>query len=421
MTTQTQDSKPWPSGPAGLERVPAHWSVGSLRNFAEFTTGWTPPTGNDAAYDGELPWANISDLTAATNGWIDSTTKTISTEATEGREPCRAGDVLFAFKLSVGATARARMPMFTNEAIAVFRPSPTLDPAYAVYALPEFLPLNANTNIYGAKLLNSSLMKAAPVALPPLHEQRAIADYLDRETAQIDTLIEEQQRLLKLIDERRQGLLAAAFADLPRTSSISRLAGLDALRDGDWVESKDQDPAGEVRLLQLADVGDGVFKDRSDRRLNLVTFERLGCSYVLPGDILIARLPDPIGRACIVPEGLGPTNTVVDVAVLRVDPTKVDRRFAMFAINELQTRSAIEALQGGATRQRVARKALGRVPVAQPDFAVQRAVADKLERSLGKLDELTREASAFIELSKERRAALIAAAVTGQINLDVAS
>ena len=124
MTTQTQDSKPWPSGPAGLERVPAHWSVGSLRNFAEFTTGWTPPTGNDAAYDGELPWANISDLTAATNGWIDSTTKTISTEATEGREPCRAGDVLFAFKLSVGATARARMPMFTNEAIAVFRPSP---------------------------------------------------------------------------------------------------------------------------------------------------------------------------------------------------------------------------------------------------------------------------------------------------------
>ncbi|MDM2059987.1 restriction endonuclease subunit S, partial [Mycobacteroides abscessus] len=85
--------------------------------------------------------------------------------------------------------------------------------------------------------------------------------------------------------------------------------------DGDWVESKDQDPDGDVRLIQLADVGDGVFRDRSSRFLTSEKAKELRCTFLEPGDVLVARMPEPLGRACIFP-GVGqPAVTAVDVCI----------------------------------------------------------------------------------------------------------
>src|SRR4051812_24815570 len=69
--------------------------------------------------------------------------------------------------------------------------------------------------------------------------------------------------------------------------------------DGDWVESKDQDPSGEVRLIQLADIGDGAYRDRSNRFMTKSKADELRCTTLLDGDVLIARMPDPLGRACV--------------------------------------------------------------------------------------------------------------------------
>jgi type I restriction enzyme S subunit len=79
--------------------------------------------------------------------------------------------------------------------------------------------------------------------------------------------------------------------------------------NGDWIETKDQEPDGEVRLIQLADIGDGTFLNRSHRFLTLPTADRLGCTFLQEGDLLVARMPDPLGRATIFPEmstGLSP-------------------------------------------------------------------------------------------------------------------
>ena len=65
--------------------------------------------------------------------------------------------------------------------------------------------------------------------------------------------------------------------------------------DGDWVESKDQDPLGEVRLVQLADVGDGEYRNRSSRFLTQAKADELRCTALQPGDVLIARMPEPLG------------------------------------------------------------------------------------------------------------------------------
>ncbi|MFD8206302.1 restriction endonuclease subunit S [Streptomyces sp. NPDC059695] len=188
-----------------------------------------------------------------------------------------------------------------------------------------------------------------------------------------------------------------------RQVSLASLAVSGGFHDGDWVESKDQDPDGEIRLLQLADIGDGFFRDRSDRRINEAAFGRLNCSPVLAGDVLIARMPDPLGRACIVPQEVGRAVTVVDVAVLRCDDTKADRRYVTYAVNAAPTRSFMASLQDGATRQRIPRKRLGRVQIPLPELPEQGAIADFLDRETARIDVLIEEQKRLIEMLRERR------------------
>ncbi|MBE0974925.1 hypothetical protein IH776_26780 [Escherichia coli] len=210
--------------------------------------------------------------------------------------------------------------------------------------------------------VNREELSGAPWLVPALAEQRRIADYLDRETATIDALIDKQSELIRLSKTRRvlmiNAVLEESWSSSPLTS-IKSLTRTHGLVDGDWVESKDQDPEGRVRLTQLADVGDGFFRDRSDRWVNDETFDRLRCFALNAGDILIARMPDPIGRACVVPALPYRAITVVDVAILR-PVGHADSRYLTYVLNGSRVRGAFESLQDGATRQRITRKNLDR-------------------------------------------------------------
>src|ERR1022692_1462760 len=103
-----------------------------------------------------------------------------------------------------------------------------------------------------------------------------------------------------------------------RLLTVASLSGSGGLMvDGDWIETKDQDPRGKVRLIQLADIGDGAFLNKSSRFLTKAKAIELGCTFLEPGDVLIARMPDPLGRACIFP-GVGcQAVTAVDVCIWR--------------------------------------------------------------------------------------------------------
>ncbi|GAA1572358.1 restriction endonuclease subunit S [Dermacoccus profundi] len=255
------------------------------------------------------------------------------------------------------------------------------------------------------------------VPVEPLSEQQAIEDYLDRETAKIDTLIEKQTTMIERLRERQAAVISTAVADRGDAVTLASLSQRGGFFDGDWVESKDQDPQGEIRLLQLADVGDGQFRDRSDRRVNAATFARLRCSALRADDILIARMPDPLGRACVLPSDQAGAITVVDVAVLRVDHARAVPKYVMYALNSAAARSAIEVQQDGATRQRIPRKKLGKIALPVPPLDEQREIAAYLDRETAKIDNLIAKVERHIELAKERRAALITAAVTGQIDV----
>lgn len=173
--------------------------------------------------------------------------------------------------------------------------------------------------------------------------------------------------------------------------------------DGDWVESKDQDPNGEIRLTQLADVGDSFFLDKSDRWINSNKFCELQCTEVLPGDILIARMPDPIARSTILPEGLGySVITVVDVAILRAG-TGWNSRYVMWAINSSSFRNDVDSRVSGSTRQRISRSALGRTKLFRPPLETQQRIADYLDRETAEIDAAVADLDKYVELLEKRR------------------
>jgi type I restriction enzyme, S subunit len=157
-------------------------------------------------------------------------------------------------------------------------------------------------------------------------------------------------------------------------TTVGKLTAKNSLfSDGDWVESKDQDPAGLNRLIQLADIGDGKFIDKSARFLNDEQFNRLNCTPLERGDILIARMPDPLGRACIFPFAGGKYATVVDVAVIRT--SNADHYWLMSAINSSDFRFQIDLNASGTTRTRIARGALSQIPLVAPPLPEQQKIA----------------------------------------------
>jgi type I restriction enzyme S subunit len=155
--------------------------------------------------------------------------------------------------------------------------------------------------------------------------------------------------------------------------------------DGDWIEKKDQDPNGDVRLIQLADIGDGFFKDVSNRYITSEKAKELNCTYLEKGDILIARLPEPLGRACIFPLE-GKYITAVDIAVVRVVRDDIEPKYLMNLINSVGFRAEIKKYESGTTRKRISRKNLGKIEFSIPDIGEQRKKIEKLEETMSSLD-----------------------------------
>ena len=157
--------------------------------------------------------------------------------------------------------------------------------------------------------------------------------------------------------------------------------------DGDWVETKDQDPNGGVRLIQLADLGDGSFLDKSSRFLTRAKAYELNCTFLAKGDLLVARMPDPLGRCCIFPlDGVEKYVTVVDVCAVRLGTSPITPKYMMYLINSPRTRANIEALKSGSTRKRISRGNFASVEIPLAPQNEQNRIIAKIQELFSELD-----------------------------------
>lgn len=151
------------------------------------------------------------------------------------------------------------------------------------------------------------------------------------------------------------------------------------LTDGDWIENKDQSLSG-IRLIQTGNIGKGYFKDKSDsyKFISESTFYDLDCKEVFPGDILVSRLPDPIGRACIVPQLNGKLITAVDCTIIRIKELLLSQFFIYYTMSNVYY-SRIKNFITGAVRKRISRSNLSRIEIPIPPLQTQHQIVEELD------------------------------------------
>ena len=167
--------------------------------------------------------------------------------------------------------------------------------------------------------------------------------------------------------------------------------------DGNWIESKDQSESG-IRLIQTGNIGNGYYINKEARAkfISEDTFKNLKCTEVFEGDCLVSRLPDPIGRACIVPLIKGRAITSVDCSILRFKPNILASYFVYFSQCKKYTLN-IKKSSTGSTRKRISRSNLGNILVPIPPLPIQGKIVKELDTLS---DIITKKKEQLAELDK---------------------
>jgi type I restriction enzyme S subunit len=425
------------SGVAWLGVIPAHWSVKRLKYISQITSsgvwGEDPPL--DSTGYRVATTANIDMI-----GKIDVDGMTVRALSEEDLKQglCLPGDIIVV-KSSGSATnvitGKAGLvkeehgPIcFSNFTLRVRPSRKDTDNRFVWYFLNSDvvraqIRLMVSTTTYPNLQVSEYGLFSLPV--PHFEEQRAIADYLDRETAKIDALVAAKERLLEILAEKRRVLITRAVtrglnpgAQL-RDSGIPWLGPIPAhweLERARWLfhERDERSETGEEEMLTVSHLT-GV-TPRSEKNVNMFEAETTeGYKVCYTGDLVINTLWAWMGAM-----GVSPMHGIVSPAYHiytpceRLDPAYVDLlvRIPVFAEEAIRFSKGVWS-----SRLRLYPEGLYEIWLPVPPRDEQRVIVAHIASETIKLDALRAAAERTISLSKERRAALIGAAVTGRIKV----
>ena len=427
------------SGVPWLGRVPAHWNLTRLRFIAHFNPskseiGSLPPE-TEVSF---LPMDAIGDDGSLR---LDATRPLSAVE--QGYTYFRDGDLLIAkitpcFENGKGALAAGLLGGigFGTTELIVVRPLPGRAVASYLNWLfmgPDFR--NAGTAaMYGAggqKRVPDEFVRNFVVAVPPPAEQRAIAAFLDRECGKIGALVAEQERLIALLKEKRQAVISHAVTKGLDPSAPMKDSGVPWLGrvPAHWRSVRVKDcfqivngatpPSdtpeywdGDIVWVTPADLSNiqGWDITKSQRTISPNGLFACAATIVQPGSIVISTRA-PIGSI-----GIAAVPLCTNQGCRALVPCAgTETRFFAYALTAFTLE--LNLYGRGTTFSELSADALGAFPICVPPPAEQRAIAAFLDRECGKIDTLISESERAIALLKERRAALISAAVTGKIDV----
>lgn len=423
------------SGVEWLGEVPEHWLVKRYKQvFSE--RGERSLDGSEelmsvSAYYGVRPRAET----------LDEGDHLSRAESLEGYKICRKNDLVMNIMLA------------WNRGLGFSWQDGIVSPAYCVFHVidgsnPNYLDYLVRSDdatryfkAYSAGVIDSRLRLYPEtfgrlyVAIPPAVEQAQIARFLDHETARIDVLIEEQQCLIELLKEKRQAVISHAVTKGLDPSVPMKDSGVKWLGEvpAHWVVQPLMSLTAPGRAIMYGivlpgenvEVGIPIVKggDVKPGRLELDRLCRttkeieapFARARLRPKDIVYS-IRGTIGDAELVPDELHNANITQDVA--RISPRdRVDSGWLLYVMKSNPVFFQLEQRSLGAAVRGINICDLKRARVPVPPESEQVKIAEFLEMNVARLNELIAEATSGIDLLKERRSALISAAVTGKIDL----
>jgi type I restriction enzyme S subunit len=263
--------------------------------------------------------------------------------------------------------------------------------------------------------------KNEPFLWMPLPEQQRIVTILDECFAAIDKAKANAEQNLKNANELFRSSLQAVFEN--KGGGWKKILLKDAcsvFADGNWIESKDQSQDG-IRLVQTGNIGFGVFKDKEDkaRFISEETFHRLRCTEILAGDLLVSRLPDPVGKSCIIPEINSKMITGVDCTIIR-PKDNLSSKFLCYYQMSNQYLKDVQSLVSGSTRQRISRKNLGIIEIPLPSLDLQKRIVQKLDAFLAEIKKLEAIYQQKINDLEELKKSVLQKAFSGELRTQTA-
>ena len=272
---------------------------------------------------------------------------------------------------------------------------------------------------------------------PPEPEQRAIAAFLDRETARIDALVGKKERLIELLQEKRTALITRAvtkgldpnvpmkdsgvewLGEIPAHWEVKRIRDIaDSLQTGPFGSQlhAGEYVSGGCPVINPADLQNGQLVPDWDCTVDDATARRLERHRLTAGDILFARRGE-LGRCGLATQQQQGWICGTGSLRLRTRPDVATPRFVLRLLSTSGVRDWLQLQSVGSTMQNLNTAIIGRIPMVLPMPAEQEAITAHLDRETTRLDALVAKVRDAIERLKELRTALISAAVTGKIDV----
>ena len=425
------------SGVEWLGDVPEHWDVKRLKQVCEVF----PSNVDKKTYENETPvfLCNYTDVYYNENitPHIDFMAATASADQIK-KFTLRGGDTIItkdsetADDIAIAAYVPQDMPgVICGYHLSMIRPREATCGAF-MKRLFDSIYVKSCCAVYANGLTRVGLGQYAldnlEMPFPPKSEQQTIAAFLDCETAKIDALITEQQRLIELLKEKRQAVISHAITtglnpDVPmKDSGVEWLGEVpehwETVRLGALFKETAEPGNDELPVLSVSihnGVSDREFEDDELERKVVRSEDRSKYKRVKVGDLVYNMMRAWQGGfgTVVVPGMVSPAYVVAR-------PTRQIR--ADFIEQLLRTQQAVEELRRnsrGVTdfRLRLYWSEFKPIKVALPSIKEQHDIMEFLDRETAKFDELTTEAERAINFLQEHRMALISAAVTGKIDV----
>lgn len=281
-----------------------------------------------------------------------------------------------------------------------------------------------------------SEMKNIVIPVPSHHEQTQIARFLDHETAKIDALIREQERLIELLQEKRQAVISHAVTkgldpDVPMKDSgvewlgevpvhweaarVKHVATFITSGPRGWSDFITE-VSGDV-FLQSGDLDDNLGLQLDTAKMVKPPAGAEGMRTKLKsGDVVVCITGANTGRVAVVEDLQRTTFINQHLSLIRTDVSQIDPRYLAFSLSSLPGRSYFDVVQYG-LKEGLSLSNVSEAPIALPSVEEQELIVKTLNKLISKFNGLSKATSEKIALLKERRSALISAAVTGKIDV----